>query len=231
MLNEENHIVDFLQHLRLLQGVFEVILVDGGSSDRTIEEVARNIHGFGHPIRLVKSSPGRAIQMNRGAEEATGDVFLFLHADCQIPKDAVNIIERKMSERKIIGGGFKQTFSTPDFFLRLLSAFGNFRTGLTKTFFGDSGIFLRKDTFREIGGYDEVSFLEDVGLCKKAKRWGELIQINRYVVTSPRRFVTEGKIRTALAFAIACTLNILGLRPGFLKKYFAKSADIRRNPN
>jgi rSAM/selenodomain-associated transferase 2 len=221
-LNEEKQITSFLNDLRDLEGVFEAILVDGGSSDHTLDEAAKSIDGFNHPIRILQSDRGRAIQMNRGAEEAKGEILLFLHADCRIPKDALKIIEKTITKQKAIGGGFKEAFSDPNIFLRALSGFGNFTIGLTKIFYGDFGIFLRKDFFRKIGGYDEISFLEDVELCKKAKRCGKLSQINRCILSSPRRFLADGEIAVTVAFAVAYVLNIFGFRPAFLKKYFAR---------
>ncbi len=222
ILNEEKQITSFLNNLRDLEGVFEAILVDGGSSDHTLDEAAKSIDGFCHPIRILQSDRGRAIQMNRGAEEARGEILLFLHSDCQIPKDALKIIEKTITKQKAIGGGFKQAFSDPNIFLRVLSGFGNFTTGLTKIFYGDFGIFLRRDFFRKIGGYDEISFLEDVELCKKAKKYGKLSQIDRYISSSPRRFLADGEIAVTVAYAVAYVLNIFGFRPTFLKKYFTR---------
>jgi rSAM/selenodomain-associated transferase 2 len=223
ILNEEKQITCFLNNLRDLKGLFEVILVDGGSSDHTLTEVSRNIDGFCHPISFFQSDRGRAVQMNRGAEKARGDILLFLHSDCQIPRDVLTVIERVISTQEAIGGGFKHTFSDSKISLRVLSSFGNFRAGLTEIFFGDYGIFLRRDVFRKIGGYDETSFLEDVELCKKAKKYGRLLQIDRYISASPRRFFAEGETTVIIAYAVAYGLNIFGFKPNFLKKYFLRA--------
>ncbi|MCJ7632108.1 TIGR04283 family arsenosugar biosynthesis glycosyltransferase [Candidatus Bathyarchaeota archaeon] len=222
ILNEEKQIINFLNNLRDLEGVFEAILVDGGSSDHTLEEVVRSIEGFCHPVRFLQSDRGRAIQMNRGAEEARGEILFFLHSDCRISRDALKVIERVISKQEAIGGGFKHTFSDSNIFLRVLSGFGNFRAGLTKIFFGDYGIFLRRDVFQKIGGYDKISFLEDVELCKKAKKYGRLSQIDRYISASPRRFLANGEIAVTVAYTIAYGLNIFGFKPSFLKKYFMR---------
>jgi rSAM/selenodomain-associated transferase 2 len=222
ILNEEKQITNFLNNLKDLEGIFETILVDGGSSDHTLNEAAKNIDGFRHPIKILQSDRGRAIQMNKGAEKAKGEVLLFLHSDCQLPKDALKVIERAITKQEAIGGGFKHTFSDPNIFLKVLSGFGNFTTRLTKIFYGDFGIFLRKDIFKKIGGYDEISFLEDVELCKKAKKYGRLNQIDRYISASPRRFLADGEIAVTVAYAVAYGLNIFGFRPSFLKKYFTR---------
>jgi len=138
------------------------------------------------------------------------------------PKDAIVLIEKEMSRGEAIGGGFIQAFSDQDPFLRTISIFGNLRAGLSKTFFGDYGIFLNRDIFEEIGGYGRVAFLEDVELCRKAKRFGGLRRIDRPIYTSSRRFGTEGRIKLTVVFVLACLLSLVRLRPAFLKRYFDK---------
>lgn len=160
--------------------------------------------------------------MNRGAEEAKGEILLFLHSDCQIPRDALKFIEEAVWKQHAIGGGFKHSFSYSDIFLRVLSGFGNFRSRLTEIFHGDYGIFLRRDVFRKIGGFDEVSFLEDVELCKKAKKYGRLSQIDRYILASPRRFLADGEISVTVAYGVVHGFDLFGFRPSFLKKYFMR---------
>lgn len=220
ILNEEKEITKFLENLNNLEGIFEVILVDGGSTDHTLDKVVRITDRFCHPIKLLHSERGRAIQMNMGAKESRGEILLFLHSDCGIPRDSLRVIERVILKEKSIGGGFKHRFYESSIFLRFISSFGNFRVGLTKIFFGDFGIFLRKDIFRKIGGYDESSFLEDVELCKKVKKYGRLSQIDRYISVSPRKFLAEGEVIVAIAYAIAYGLNIFGFKPSFLRKFF-----------
>jgi rSAM/selenodomain-associated transferase 2 len=222
ILNEEKQITRFLNNLNYLQGIFEVVLVDGESSDNTIDKAAKSIENFNHPIKLLSSKQGRAIQMNKGAKAAKGDIFLFLHSDCQIPKDALHIIENKISKQTLIGGGFKHTFSNSNMILKLISTFGNIRASLSQIFYGDFGFFLRNDIFNKIGGYDETSFLEDVDLCKKAKRHGKLCQINRYIWVSPRRFLAQGKATILIAYVAAVSLNFLSLKPLFLNRIIRK---------
>lgn len=222
VFNEERNIIPFLTHIGSLEGDFELILVDGGSSDRTLQEAQDCKDSFSHMLKILETSRGRAIQMNRGAELARGDILLFLHVDCKLEKNALKLIEKAIYEKKAIGGGFMQEFYSPDLFLRLGSAIGNFRVSLNKIFYGDYGIFIKKDIFWKIGGYDEIPFLEDVELCRKAKRQGHLIQIHSRIVTSPRRYLRKGKIRLAAAFMFANLFNMFGRRPGFLWKYIVE---------
>jgi rSAM/selenodomain-associated transferase 2 len=222
VLNEKGNIKPFFECLNNLKGDFELILVDGGSTDGTLGEIERLKGGFHHPLNVLCASKGRANQMNRGADVAKGDILLFLHVDSQIEEDSLGFIEKRIAEGDIIGGGFTHSFSDPDFFFKLASAFGNFRTRTTKIFFGDFGIFIKKDIFEKMGGYDEIIFLEDVEFCKKAKGHGKLGQIDKMIVTSPRRYHSKGKIRLTVFFTLAVLLNIVGFRPRFLYRYIGE---------
>jgi rSAM/selenodomain-associated transferase 2 len=219
MLNEEENVKPFLNNLRGLEGDFELILVDGGSWDRTLSEVEIHKNGFPRRLKLLEADRGRGLQMNRGAQMAEGNILLFLHIDCLIQKDSLRLIEKLIHGKKIIGGGFRQAFLSPDLFLKLQSGIGNLRAGLTRTFYGDYGIFIRKDIFDQVGGFDNIPFLEDVEMCKKVKKYGKLIQINHSILTSPRRYLNKGKLRLIAAFTLAILLNSAGFRPRFLIKY------------
>jgi rSAM/selenodomain-associated transferase 2 len=219
VFNEEENLKPFLAHLDSLEGDFELILVDGGSSDRTVEEAQKRRDDFNHDLKILGTGRGRGTQMNKGADAAHGDILLFLHVDCLLKKDALILIEKAIHEKNAIGGGFRQAFSSPDFFLKFQSAFGNLRAGLTGIFFGDFGIFLKSEIFRKIGGYDDIPFLEDVELCNKAKRHGRLLQIDRRILTSPRRYSKKGEIKLTFVFMLANFFNIIRWRPMFLWKY------------
>jgi rSAM/selenodomain-associated transferase 2 len=223
VLNEKENIRRFFEHVNGLESDFELILVDGGSSDGTLGEIEREKEGFSQPLTVLSSPRGRSLQMNRGAKGAKGDILLFLHVDTKIEKDSLNIIERKTSEEGIIGGGFIQSYQNPDTFLKITSAFGNLRARATKIFFGDFGIFIKKDIFDRMGGYEEISFLEDVQLCKKAKHYGDLVQIERDIITSPRRYENKGRLRLTAFFTLAVLLNMVGLRPRFLYRYIVET--------
>ncbi|MCX9083615.1 MAG: TIGR04283 family arsenosugar biosynthesis glycosyltransferase [Candidatus Methanoperedens sp.] len=222
VFNEEKNIKPFISHIGSLDGDFELIIVDGGSSDSTVEEIQNCIDIFNHQLISLVSGRGRAVQMNRGAKIAHGGIFLFLHVDCVLEKDALIIIEKVISEHNIAGGGFKQAFSDPDLFLKFQSYLGNIRAGLTQVFFGDYGIFIKKEFFQKIGGYDEIPFLEDVEICRKAKKYGRLMQVDRKILTSSRRYLKKGKITLTIAFTLAIFFNDLGWRPGFLWKYIVE---------
>ena len=219
VLNESENIKPFIEHLKSLSGTFELILVDGGSTDATINEIKKNKKIFQKKLTVVKTNQGRGNQMNKGASVANGEIFLFLHIDCKIEKDTIPIIEKEIEDNNIIGGGLYQEFLESDDFLKLASNFGNFRSRITQIFFGDCGIFVRKDIFEKAGGYDDISFLEDVEFCKKVKKFGKLKQFNCKIFSSPRRYFKFGKIKISIIFTLTYLLNSFGFRPKFLIKY------------
>ena len=115
VFNEEKNIKYFLSTLGSLDGDFELIMVDGGSSDRTVEAVQKCIDNFHHKILLLISERGRAVQMNKGAKMAQGDILLFLHVDCVLDKDALTIIEKVKYDNNIAGGVSNRHFPIPVF--------------------------------------------------------------------------------------------------------------------
>jgi len=221
ILNEEGYMKPFLAHLGEVEGDFEIILIDGGSKDGTLKEVEDLRLSTGRRFNLLEAPRGRAVQMNKGAQAARGDILLFLHADCFIQKDSLKLIEEEIYTKKNIGGGLTQSYYDPDSFLKFSSALGNIRAKVTKIFYGDYGIFLRKDIFEKVDRYDNIPFLEDVELCRKAKKYGRLVQIDRFIFTSPRRYWRKGRIRLTIVFSIAVILNSVGFRPGFFSRYIA----------
>jgi rSAM/selenodomain-associated transferase 2 len=219
IINEQEFIAPFIKHINTLQGDFELILIDGGSTDNTYKEINKNLPYSTKKITVLSTHQGRGHQMNTGAAKAQGTILLFLHIDCTIDPGTIPTIQKTINQQHTIGGGLTQTFSPTDQFLTLTSNFGNLRSKITQIFFGDCGIFIRKDIFTKIGGYDKIIYLEDVELCKKAKKHGKLTQIPPKISTSPRRYQQIGKIKITLIFTLTYLLNSIGLRPNHLKKF------------
>ena len=161
-LNEEESIGILLQQLQdyRKQG-HEIIIVDGGSKDRTIS-ISESLADI-----VIKSQPGRANQMNKGAAHSSFDVLWFLHADTLVPDKSVANIEQALNSYD--WGRFNITLSGTHVLFRIIEKMINIRSSMTGIATGDQGIFVKRQTFETIGGYFELPLMEDVELCKKLK--------------------------------------------------------------
>ena len=141
----------------------ELIFVDGGSTDATLERA----HDYG---KVINSKKGRALQMNRGAQQAQCDILLFLHADNIITTETIGSIENHLRKNGFIGGCLTQKIDRKGIIFRLLERYGNIRARISKVFYGDQGIFVRKDIFLKLNGFPQVPILEDVLFTKRLRQ-------------------------------------------------------------
>jgi rSAM/selenodomain-associated transferase 2 len=213
VFNEEKNIAVTLAALQRLKPD-EMILVDGGSSDATREICQR----FG--VELYLSRPGRAAQMNFGAQRASGDVLLFLHADTRLPPSAFDDIRVALQDRKVLGGRFDLELDSPRPLLKLIGFMISLRSRLSKVGTGDQAIFVRREIFAELGGYADIPLMEDVALSRALKRRGAVACLRSRVVSSVRRWEMEGIWRTVLKMWTLKTLYLLGISPVRLKRYY-----------
>ena len=219
VLNEEDMITPFLDHLALLQGPFELLIVDGDSSDTTRARIQQYASPFPAPLHLLSAPAGRSGQMNTGAAAAQGEILLFLHVDCLIPADSLQVITQVCTEQGVCGGAFIHSFGEPGLFHSFIGILVNTCTKYTRTFFGDSGIFVQRDIFFQAGGFELIPFCEDLEFCRSARRYGRMKQINRVIRSSPRRFRRIGRMKLTAVYLLAIVLNMAGIRPLFLKRY------------
>jgi rSAM/selenodomain-associated transferase 2 len=180
--------LDALANLRAL-GV-EVIVVDGGSRDATVQRARLRAD------RVIPAARGRASQMNAGAEKATGDVLLFLHADTRLPSDADHVVLNALERSGRAWGRFDVKIEGRHPLLAVVGALMNLRSRLTGIATGDQAIFVKRDTFQAVGGFPAIELMEDIALCKRLKRVGRPHCLRQRVVTSGRRWEEHGVIRT-----------------------------------
>lgn len=187
-LNEEQHLPATLEALRNPL-VHEVLVVDGGSDDGTVG-IARD-SGCGV---LEVSNGGRAVQMNKGAEAASGSLLLFLHADTIVPSLALKKMKIAMSGGdRLVGGAFARRFDTGSPLLAITTRLAGLRGRLFGIFLGDQGIFVRKDAFKLLGGFDEAVIPgEDLDFSVRMRELGGTVVISPPVKTSARRFEKRG---------------------------------------
>lgn len=169
-------------------GECEVIVVDGGSTDETREQATDA------DTRLT-SAPGRAVQQNAGAAAAGGDVLLFLHADCLLPVDAFDIIRQSLQDERVVGGAFRQIIAAEGWRYRLIAWGNSLRVRLFGWAYGDQGIFVRRDTFMQIGGFPILPLMEDLYFMKQLKRRGCITLLPTCLTVSARRWEREGVFR------------------------------------
>jgi rSAM/selenodomain-associated transferase 2 len=191
VLNEAAEIEAALRALApLRERGCEVIVVDGGSNDGTVDMAQPLAH------RVIKAKRGRASQMNAGAAAASGDVLLFLHADTSLPDDADRIVREGMAHSGKLWGRFDVQFSGG--VLPLIAATMNLRSRATGIATGDQAMFVSRSAFEKGGGFPEIPLMEDIAFSKILKRIGPPLCLRAKVTTSPRRWHTRGVLRTVL---------------------------------
>ena len=214
-LDEERTIRALLDHLASLPGSFEVIVVDGGSTDGT-RDAARQ-----HPLQpLVIDAPrGRASQCNAGAVAAHGSVLLFLHADTRLPRDTHGSLTRAVADPRVLGGNFALRFDGAELFSRLLGAWYALqrRTGV---YYGDSAIWLRRSAFERLGGFRPLPIMEDYDLVRRLERAGRTVCLPGPAVTSARRWQRLGLPRTIASWVLIRWLFIAGVGPARLARLY-----------
>ena len=212
VFNEEKLIAELLKRMVLFCDV-EIVVVDGNSDDSTLE-IAKNFK-----CKVLSSKRGRASQMNAGANVANGNIFLFLHADCFIDKVALRSIERAV-DNGCVGGGLKHVIAAKGLMYKWIALTGNMRAKLTNVFFGDQAIFVKKDVFFGLGGYDDVELFEDVIFSKKMKDYGKTCFLTDEVITVPRRWERFGIVKTTLINALVNLGFTFGVSTKSLKKVY-----------
>jgi rSAM/selenodomain-associated transferase 2 len=192
----------------------ELVIVDGGSSDRTVE-ICKQLGAT-----VLVASRGRARQMNLGARRAAGDVLLFLHADTRLPDSAFQDIHRALSDPQCVGGRFDVQLDGAHWMLGVIGAMISLRSRLSRVATGDQAIFVRREIFAEIGGYPDIPLMEDVAFSQALKRKGRVACLRSRVITSARRWEQDGLWRTIFKMWALKSLYLAGISPLRLRRYY-----------
>ncbi len=214
-LNEAENLQPLLERLLAETVVPEIIVVDGGSDDGTPQV------GLSSGVHFIPSPAGRGVQLHAGAAAASGDVLLFLHADCRFPQGGLARIKRVLSANpECIGGNHRLIFDGTDSFSQWLDGFYAWIRS-HGVYYGDSGIFVRRAALEAVGGIRPIALMEDFDLVRRLERYGETICISDPpLVTSSRRF--EGRHPGAIVWGglKINALYYLGVPPSRLARIY-----------
>ena len=189
VLDEADNVATTLPALaRLRHAGHEIVVVDGGSRDETCRR-ARPLAD-----RVLVTGRGRARQMNAGAAAAQGDVLLFLHADSLLPADADVAIAQALGVS--CWGRFDVSLWGREWSFRMIEAFMNMRSRLTGIATGDQAIFVERETFVRVGGFPDIALMEDVAISRRLRAIARPACLRQRVVTSARRWRSNGVART-----------------------------------
>lgn len=214
--NEACYLPATLDAIRQNESAYEVIVVDAGSFDATLDIA------FEHGSYVVSSdATQRARQMNLGARSAEGDVLLFLHADTQLPEGALEKIEHAVGKKQVVGGGFARRYDSPSWFLRATCALAEARTRLSGWFLGDQAIFVQREVFNILGGFRDLNLFEDLDFSRRMRREGRLVTLRPPVISSARRFSLCRPWRTTWSDLLITWQYLRGVDPKQLAaKYY-----------
>jgi len=220
-LNEATHITETLLRLLNIPDV-EIIVADGGSTDRTAELA----QAAGASV-VVQCNPGRGKQMNAGAALASGEVLLFLHADTQLPTDFRKHIWMAMQD-DYTAGAFQLRIGAKNWMLRLVEFVANLRSRWFRLPYGDQAIFVRTSVFFQMNGFRQWPLMEDYDFCQRLMKVGRLKLAAACVTTSARRWQRLGVLRTTLT-NLACVIAFkLGVSPATLAGWYRRRRIARR---
>ena len=217
-----NALIEYLNNLDLHKDI-EIIVVDGAREKNTLKAIHNN------QVIKIPSEKGRAKQMNVGASAAKGEILIFLHADTELPFQALKKINSFIGQREYVGGAFDLGIKSDKFIFKMIGTLSSLRSRFNRIPFGDQAIFIRRKYFNQIGGYKEIPLMEDVELMRRIKKSRKKIWIfYDRVMTSPRRWEKEGVIYCTLRNWVIQALYLLGVSPHKLAIFYKNSYSKRR---
>ena len=217
-LDEANCILATLGAVETALPEAEIIVVDGGSSDKTRDLVN------GRAV-FITTSACRGRQLNAGAERSRGDILIFVHGDTLLPADAAAQLATALAGRDAVGGCFAMKLWGPTAeraIARLLAKAIDLRSRWFRTATGDQAIFVRRQVFEAMGGFPEVELFEDVLFYRELRRRGSVTVIRSAVRSSDRRWRQGGYARTILQHLALRALQMLGVTPARLARHYSR---------
>ncbi|MDH5560476.1 MAG: TIGR04283 family arsenosugar biosynthesis glycosyltransferase [Deltaproteobacteria bacterium] len=215
-LNEEKNILRVIDQVQSVRGV-EIIVADGGSVDLTLKLIGE-LRG----IRVFNCPPQRARQLNLGARHAQGEYLLFLHADTLLPLDYTHEIQKILAQPGTVAGAFGFKSDLQGWGMILIEKLVAFRSRILKMPYGDQGIFMKKAVFEELGGFPEISVMEDFQMVLNLKKIGRISISKAFAVTSGRKWEEDGLIRVTIRNQRIILAYLRGVPAEKIKARFGK---------
>ncbi len=217
--NEEGAIEPTLAHLGRARGDFEVVAVDGESTDGTLALVERWIPLFPRPLRVIAAPRNRALQLNRGAELAEGETLVFLHADASFPAEGIESLESALTDKHVMGGNFDLVFEGDSLWSRFFTWANRVRRHFG-IYYGDSGIFVRRSAFEWLSGFKSISIMDDYEFVRRLESLGRTVCLSAALKVSDRRWREQGVPRTRLSWICIQALYSSGVPAKYLSRWY-----------
>lgn len=214
-LNEESNIANTLATVMGFDNV-EIIVVDGGSTDRTVEIACA------HDATVLSGPGGKAAQMNLGALAARGEFLVFLHADTLLPEGWVDHVYRELQRQGVVAGAFRLRIDCNRWSMRLIELLANFRSRRLGMPYGDQAIFIKADIFRAVGRFVNQPIMEDFELMRRLSKSGKVSIAPAAILTSARRWEKRGIWATTLINQVIIVAYSLGISPKLLARFYGR---------
>lgn len=221
VLNEAARIAAVINQIEKSAEI-EIIVVDGGSIDNTVE-VASSLG-----VRVISTQKGRSLQMNTGAQIASGEILLFLHADTELPQGFAALVHAALNQLQVIAGAFELKIDGGHRGLRLIEKMVSLRSHFFQLPYGDQAIFIKAKTFWQFGGFPELPIMEDFEFIHRLKRYGKIKILPAAVITSGRRWQQLGILKTTLINQFMILGYYLGIPPEKLAYFYRKKRNERK---
>jgi rSAM/selenodomain-associated transferase 2 len=212
VLNEESDIGPCLDNLA--QNTSEILVVDGGSTDKTLEEAEKR------DVKIIVAAPGRGSQQHAGALQAEETTLLFLHCDTRLPDNFSAEIQSILQKKNTAAGAFRLNIHATGKGYRIVEWGVNLRSRVCQLPYGDQALFMKQETYFTAGGFPAEPILEDVALVSRLKQLGKITIADSAAITSARRWQKHGIIKTLVINQLMLVGRMLGISSERLARWY-----------